>query len=105
MTEPSLLTRKPGPVTLVNREGVFAHSFKCARCDLEFVIFSWRRDRHGVGKTACPECGRTTPMLHWLAVVSASRTFGEGPEIFDFVPIGDADLRDDSELCPDRWLT
>lgn len=99
-----VLTRKPGPVTLADRQGVFAHSFKCSWCDLEFVIFSWRRDRHAVRKISCPECGRATPMLHWLTVLSTSLSFGEGAEIHDFVPIGDADLLDDSEAYPDDRL-
>ena len=49
--------KKPGPVTLQDLQGVFAHSFKCSICDLEFVVFSWRANRHRVGSTLCPECG------------------------------------------------
>jgi len=36
----------PGPVTLQNRQGVFVHAFKCSICDLEFMVFSWRANRH-----------------------------------------------------------
>jgi hypothetical protein len=32
--------KAPGPVTLQDRQGVFAHFFKCSICDLEFVVFS-----------------------------------------------------------------
>ena len=100
-----ILTKKPGPVTLSDREGVFAHSFKCWVCDLEFVLFSWLRDRHGVGRVACPECTVVTPMLHWLTVLSQSPTFataGEGTEIYAMVPVGEADLLDDSTPPPDE---
>jgi hypothetical protein len=94
-----VMTRRPGPVTLADREGVFAHSFKCGVCDLEFVLFSWIRNRHGVGRTACPECAEPTPMLHWVTVLSRRRDFGgsdHDPEIHQLVPIGNADLLDDS---------
>ncbi len=46
--------KAPGPVTLQDRQGVFVHSFKCSICDLEFVVFSWRANRHRVGSTFCP---------------------------------------------------
>ena len=36
----------PGPVTLQTRQGVFVHAFKCSICDLEFMVFSWRANRH-----------------------------------------------------------
>jgi len=72
---------------------------------LEFALFSWRRDRHRVGGVFCPECGRQTRMLHWRATFSMSRTMilddsrlGESLEIYDVVPVGDADLMDDSSL-------
>lgn len=94
-----------GPVMLADREGVFAHSWKCQECRLEFALFSWRRDRHRVGNVYCPECGRQTPMLHWRATFSSSREmvlddsrWGESLEIFDCIPVGDADLLDDSSL-------
>jgi len=94
-----------GPVMLKDREGVFAHSFKCVECRLEWALFSWRRDRHRVGNVYCPECGRQTRMLHWRSTFSSSRTMilddsrlGESVEIYDVVPVGDADLMDDSSL-------
>jgi len=44
-------------------------------------------------------------MLHWRATFSMSRTMilddsrlGESLEIYDVVPVGDADLMDDSSL-------
>ena len=43
--------KAPGPVTLQDRQGVFVHSFKCSICDLEFMVFSWRANRHRVGST------------------------------------------------------
>ena len=98
-----LLIKTLGPVTLADREGVFAHSFKCWVCDLEFVLFSWRRNRHGVGRVTCPECGVATPMLHWVTLLSLSLTFNsdaDAMEIFNMVPIGTADLLDDSSPPP-----
>jgi hypothetical protein len=99
-----LMRKRPGPITLADRQGVFAHSFKCWICDLEFVLFSWQRNRHGVGRIHCPECGQPTPMLHWLTVLSASADFdheGQSPEIYQMVPVGDGDLMDDSSEPPD----
>jgi len=94
-----------GPVMLSDREGVFAHSFKCLDCRLEWALFSWRRSRHRVGNVFCPECGRQTPMLHWRATFSTSREmviddgrWGESLEIYDCIPVGDADLMNDSSL-------
>jgi len=98
-----LAWRTPGPVTLADREGVFAHSFKCCDCDLEFVLFSWRAHRHGVGTVACPECRRATPMLHWAAQLSTATAFttdGQQPEIYHYVPVGHAVLLDDSSEPP-----
>jgi hypothetical protein len=84
--------KRPGPVTLQDRQGVFAHSFKCSICDLEFVVFSWRANRHVVGTTFCPECGVLTPMLHWRVQTSQSLEFcsdGPGREIYQmFSPAG-----------------
>jgi hypothetical protein len=92
-----------GPIMLADREGVFAHSFKCLECRLEWALFSWRRDRHRVGEVFCPECGRQTPMLHYRATLSSSRAMvlddtrlGDSLEIFHCVPVGDADLMSDS---------
>ena len=98
-----------GPVTLADREGVFVHSFKCSICDLEFAVFSWRADRHGVGRTSCPECGEPTPMLHWRGQTSRSVEFGgdpEGTEIHQMCPLVDGPLLDDSvPAADDRFET
>ena len=73
-----------------DRQGLFIHTFKCLDCALEFAIFSWWPDRHTVVNTACPECRRVTQKSHWLATVdsTAGRTFGDGPEIFRYSPVG-----------------
>lgn len=91
--------KRPGPVTLADRDGVFVHSFKCSVCDLEFVLFSWQAHRHSVGATYCPECGQRTPMLHWLGQTSDSPTFrtdGPGTEIYQMSPLIDGPMLDDS---------
>jgi len=96
--------KRPGPVTLQDRQGVFAHSFKCSICDLEFVVFSWRADRHRVGSTFCPECGAPTPMLHWRAQTSESLEFcsdGPGREIYQMFSASDAPLMVDSVVPAD----
>lgn len=99
--------KKPGPVTLADREGVFAHSFKCSVCDLEFILFSWQANRHGVGRTCCPECGYVTPMLHWRTQLSDRVDFaadGSAVEIYQLCPLGQAQLLDDSRPPgPDRY--
>jgi hypothetical protein len=100
--------KRPGPVTLQDRQGVFAHSFKCSICDLEFVVFSWRADRHRVGSTFCPECGSRTPMLHWRAQTSESLEFcsdGPGREIYQMFSPSDAPLMDDSVIPADDRYT
>src|ERR1035437_5747028 len=96
--------KRPGPVTLQDRQGVFVHSFKCSICDLEFVVFSWRADRHRVGTTFCPECGQRTPMLHWRAQASESLDFhtdGTGLEICQMFPPLDGALMDDFVMPSD----
>ena len=99
--------KKPGPVTLQDRQGVFAHSFKCSICDLEFVVFSWRASRHRVGSTFCPECGRPTPMIHWRTQTSQSLEFcsdGPGREIYQMFHLPDIALMRDSVLpSQDRY--
>ena len=93
--------KRPGPVTLQDRQGVFAHSFKCSICDLEFVVFSWRANRHRVGSTFCPECGVCTPMIHWRVQTSRSLEFcsdGPGREIYQMFSPADAPLMGDSVL-------
>ena len=96
---PSELTPHPaGPVGLDHREGVFAHSFKCASCQLEYVVMSWRRSRHRADNTYCPECGEVTEKMHWRACLSDSReliTDGTSVEIFHVFPVGrEAELID-----------
>ena len=98
----------PGPVTLQDRQGVFVHSFKCSICDLEFVVFSWRADRHRVGSTFCPECGERTPMQHWRAQSSESLEFrlaGPGLEIYQMFLLLDASSMDDSVMPADDRYT
>jgi hypothetical protein len=101
--------KRPGPVTLQDRQGVFVHSFKCSICDLEFVVFSWRADRHRVGVTFCPECGERTPMLHWRAQASDSLDFqtdGTGLEIYQMCPPLEGALMDDFVVPPDsRYIS
>ena len=73
--DPRALGRVPaGPVALADREGVFAHSWQCMVCKLEFVTLSWQANRHRVGVIWCPECGKRRPMTHYRAVLSESRT-------------------------------
>lgn|GEM_PF-2594371 len=99
--------KRPGPVTLRDRQGVFAHSFKCSICDLEFVVFSWRANRHRVGSTFCPECGARTPMIHWRVQTSQSLEFcsdGPGREIYQMFSRAHAALMHDSVLpSQDRY--
>ena len=100
--------KRPGPVTLQDRQGVFAHSFKCSICDLEFVVFSWRANRHRVGSTFCPECGKQTPMLHWRTQTSESLDFssdGPGREIYQMFSPSDAPFMDDSVIPADDRYT
>jgi DNA-directed RNA polymerase subunit RPC12/RpoP len=69
---------------------VFAHSFKCRRCTLHFVLFSWALGRHRPATIHCPECGSTGAFMHRIAQLSASRTFSfapdREPEIYDVWP-------------------
>ena len=92
LLNPNDVTPHPaGPVTLDDREGVFAHSFKCGACQLEFALLSWVRDRHTAGNTCCPECGQITPKIYWRATLSEHRDFiddGSSPEIFNVIPLG-----------------
>lgn len=100
--------KRPGPVRLRDRQGVFVHSFKCSICDLEFIVFSWRADRHRVGSTFCPECGTRTPMLHWRAQTSESLDFSSGDpglEIYQMFSTPDAPLMDDSIIPADDRYT
>jgi len=100
--------KRPGPVTLQDRQGVFAHSFKCSICDLEFVVFSWRANRHRVGSTFCPECGERTPMIHWRVQTSESLEFcsdGPGREIYQLFAPYDGALMCDSVLPPKTGMS
>ena len=100
----AMARRRPGPVTLQQRQGVWVHSFKCSVCDLEFVLFSWLPDRHRVGRTFCPECGQQTPMMHWLGQASDSPAFqsqGPGTEIFQMSPLLDGPMLEDSVFPAD----
>ncbi len=100
--------KRPGPITLQDRQGVFVHSFKCSICDVEFVVFSWRADRHRVGSTFCPECGTRTPMIHWRAQTSDSLEFrsdGYGLEIHQMCPPIDSPVMVDTRMPPDDRYT
>ncbi|HEV8564926.1 MAG TPA: EAL domain-containing protein [Actinomycetota bacterium] len=46
-------------------EGAWIHSFKCARCRLEFTLLSARPDRHTVFNVSCPQCGNAGAFLHF----------------------------------------
>ncbi len=83
------------------RQGVFVHSFKCQVCRLEFALFSWWPDRHVVGDTACPECHRITPKVHWVSVLpqDPQQQFGDGPEVYHHSPLGP-----DPKLMPDSSI-
>jgi hypothetical protein len=80
-----------GGVQLADRAGVFAHSFKCHRCTLHFVLFSWLATRHRPDTIVCPECRATGPFMHRITQLSESRTFkfeisDRDPEIYDVWP-------------------
>jgi hypothetical protein len=79
-----------GGVQLADREGVFAHSFRCRRCTLHFVLFSWSAIRHTPNTIVCPECGRSGGFLHRITVLSEARSFSLAPdraaEIYDVWP-------------------
>ncbi|MGZ8578852.1 MAG: hypothetical protein ACXWWX_04895 [Actinomycetota bacterium] len=79
-----------GGVQLADREGVFAHSFKCRRCTLHFVTFSWSETRHTPDTISCPECRASGDFMHQVTQLSDSRQFrmdpGRLPEIYDVWP-------------------
>jgi hypothetical protein len=79
-----------GGVQLADREGVFAHSFKCKGCTLHFVTFSWSETRHSAQTISCPECGSTGRFMHRVTKLSDSRQFRMDPErqteIYDVWP-------------------
>ena len=90
--DPKLLPKPDlsGGVQLADREGVFAHSFRCNRCTLHFVLFSWAQERHTADTVTCPECANRGSFLHRITHLSASRVFrvnrGREPEIYDVWP-------------------
>jgi hypothetical protein len=90
------------PVPLRDRQGVFAHSFRCGTCALHFVLFSWRLDRHAPGTVTCPDCGTTGDFVHRITVLSRSRRFrvdvNRYPEIYDVWPfkVSEAELGNES---------
>jgi hypothetical protein len=79
-----------GGIQLADREGVFAHSFKCRGCTLHFVLFSWSMSRHTPQTIRCPECGNTGGFMHRITVLSESQRFSfapdREPEIYDVWP-------------------
>ena len=87
-----------GPVTLNEREGVYVHSFKCRRCQLEFMLFSWQADRHTVANVRCPECGATGRFVHYRAILTENvKPDIQGPaEIFRHWPHKGSELMDDT---------
>jgi hypothetical protein len=79
-----------GGVQLADREGVFAHSFRCRRCTLHFVLFSWSASRHRPDTIVCPECRSSRYFLHRITQLSMSTRFSSAPdrkpEIYDVWP-------------------
>jgi predicted RNA-binding Zn-ribbon protein involved in translation (DUF1610 family) len=79
-----------GGVQLADREGVFAHSFKCYSCTLHFVLFSWSLSRHTPDTITCPECSVRGGFMHRITRLSTSRAFSlaadREPEIYDVWP-------------------
>jgi predicted RNA-binding Zn-ribbon protein involved in translation (DUF1610 family) len=79
-----------GGVQLQGREGVFAHSFRCRRCTLHFVLFSWSVTRHTPHTIVCPECGASGGFLQRITQLSESRQFSlsldREREIYDVWP-------------------
>lgn len=79
-----------GGIQLADREGVFAHSFRCRLCTLHFVLFSWSATRHTPETIVCPECGSSGGFMHRITELSDSRTFSlasdRAPEIYDVWP-------------------
>lgn len=58
-----------------DREGVYAHSFKCRNCALEFVLFSWQANRHTADTVTCPECGTVGRYLHFRTTLTENPKF------------------------------
>lgn len=55
----------------------YEHKYKCLRCGLHFIIYSWDEKK---GTPFCPECQSHGPSMHWLNETEK--------EIFEFVPGG-----------------
>lgn len=55
-------------------EDAWIHSFKCARCRLEFMLLSGRPDRHTVFNVSCPACGNAGAFLHFRSETSHDRS-------------------------------
>ncbi len=58
----------------------YEHKYKCLKCGLHFIVYSWRDNTES---PYCPECGERGSVMHWLDT--------SDKEIFEFVP-GDAVL-------------
>jgi hypothetical protein len=72
------------------------------------MVFSWRANRHRVGSTFCPECGKPTPMIHWRTQTSQSLDFccgGPGREIYQMFSQADAPVMNDSVVPADDRYT
>jgi len=86
-------------------ERAYVHSFQCARCRLEFAVFSRWTDRHTAFNVTCPECGNVGAFLHYRAELpsrDAGWPWPQSVRMFDSVvytvPAGDRD----AELAIDR---
>jgi EAL domain-containing protein (putative c-di-GMP-specific phosphodiesterase class I) len=55
-------------------EGAWIHSFKCARCRLEFMLLAGRPDRHTVLNVTCPGCGTAGAFLHFRSEIAHDRS-------------------------------
>src|SRR2546427_13300834 len=69
-----------GGIQLADREGVWAHSFRCRACTLHFVLFSWSLSRHAAETISCQKCGATGGFLHRITHLSTSTTFSLAPD-------------------------
>jgi hypothetical protein len=93
---------KSWPVQMKDREGVFAHAFKCFHCGLEWVLFSWLANRHHVGEVSCPECRERGLMMHRRACLNERTEFDDSDtEIFSIIDaLPGLVPMDDSEFPP-----
>jgi EAL domain-containing protein (putative c-di-GMP-specific phosphodiesterase class I) len=53
--------------------GAWIHSFRCARCRLEFMLIAARPDRHTNFNVTCPDCGNTGAFLHFRSEAAQER--------------------------------